>query len=240
MKFPTIIKAPASLLFSFILLLAGCRSVYVPHKADYGNYRITPATGKDSSLNAMMTPYRDSVTRSMSQVIGYLPERLEKKAPGGSLGKFMTDALFHAAQTKFGITPDIAVMNYGGIRLNELPAGAITRGRIFELMPFDNLVVIQKVKGDALQQFLDIAAEKGGWPFTGLQMEIQDRKAVHVMIGGQPLDPNKVYTMVNSDYLANGGDNANMLKALPQQNIGYLMRDAFMEYVKVLEARSKK
>jgi hypothetical protein len=34
-------------------------------------------------------------------------------------------------------------MNSGGIRLPEMPAGAITQGKIFELMPFDNLMVFK-------------------------------------------------------------------------------------------------
>jgi hypothetical protein len=31
--------------------------------------------------------------------------------------------------------------------------------------------------------------------------------------------------------VANGGDNAAMLKVIPQKNIGYLMRDAIFDYI---------
>ena len=43
-------------------------------------------------------------------------------------------------------------MNHGGIR-SYIPKGNITTGKIFELMPFDNLIVLQEVKGSVLQQF---------------------------------------------------------------------------------------
>ncbi|MBL0145080.1 MAG: 5'-nucleotidase C-terminal domain-containing protein [Chitinophagaceae bacterium] len=44
-------------------------------------------------------------------------------------------------------------MNYGGIRLPAIPAGNITRGKIFELAPFDNIIVLQKISGKTFQAF---------------------------------------------------------------------------------------
>ena len=60
-----------------------------------------------------------------------------------------------------------------------------------------------------------------------------------MVINGQPIDMNKTYHIVNSDYVANGGDNAVMLKDIPQQNKGYLMRDAVFDYIKALKAAGK-
>ena len=222
-----------------LLLFTACRSFQRPVGVEYENHRITAGIPKDTVLETMLKPYRDSVNNSMNQVIGMLDVTLEKKQPEGSLGNFMVDAMMYAARQKFGVEPDLAVVNYGGIRLGQLPAGPVTRGKIFELMPFDNLLVIQDIRGDVLQTFLDFTAERGGWPFAGLTMQISNKKAVQVMIGGKLLDPSKTYKLVNSDYVASGGDNAVMLKAVPQQNIGYLMRDAFFDYIKELKAQGK-
>ena len=82
-------------------------------------------------------------------------------------------------------------------------------------------------------------ASRGGWPVTGLTMQVKDKKAINVKINGQPLDLSKTYRVVNSDYVANGGDDAAMLKSIPQQNIGYLMRDAILDYVAALKAEGK-
>jgi len=65
------------------------------------------------------------------------------------------------------------------------------------------------------------------------------KKAVNVTVGGKPLDPDATYTTVNSDFVANGGDNAEMLKPIPQINIGYLMRDAIFDYIKRLKKEGK-
>jgi 2',3'-cyclic-nucleotide 2'-phosphodiesterase (5'-nucleotidase family) len=75
---------------------------------------------------------------------------------------------------------------------------------------------------------------------SGITMQIKDRKAINVQVGGKPLDLTKTYTIINSDYVASGGDNAAMLKNLPQESNGYLMRDAIFDYIKMLQAEGKK
>ena len=70
-------------------------------------------------------------------------------------------------------------------------------------------------------------------------MGIKDKKAVNVMIGGKPLNPDEIYTTVNSDFVANGGDNADMLRSVPQITNGYLMRDAIFDYIKKLKSQGE-
>ena len=175
----------------------------------------------------------------MNDVIGVADVSLEKKQPEGGLGNFMADAFLIMAAEKYNTKVDVAFVNSGGVRLNQLPAGNITTGKIFELMPFDNLLILQKVKGDVLQQVLDLAAAKGGWPIAGLTMQLKDKKAINVIVGGKPLDLNATYTIANSDFIANGGDNAYMLRNVPQITNGYLMRDALLDYIKKEKSQGK-
>jgi len=175
----------------------------------------------------------------MNDVVGFAEKTLEKKQPEGTLGNFMVDAFFEMAKEKYDVPVDAAFLNHGGIRLTQLPAGIVTRGKIFELMPFDNLLILQKLKGDVLQQLLDLIASKGGWPVAGITMQIKDKKAVNVMIGGRPLDLDATYTTANSDFMANGGDNADMLRPIPQITNGYLMRDAIFDYIIMLKSQGK-
>jgi 2',3'-cyclic-nucleotide 2'-phosphodiesterase (5'-nucleotidase family) len=90
-----------------------------------------------------------------------------------------------------------------------------------------------------LQQFLDLIASRNGWPLAGITMEIKDKKAVNITIGGQPLEPSRTYTIANSDFVASGGDNADFLRTIPQVNIGYLMRDALLDYIKTFQLAGK-
>ena len=70
-------------------------------------------------------------------------------------------------------------------------------------------------------------------------MQIKDKKAVNVLVDGKAIDPAAVYTMVNSDFVANGGDDAAMLRGIPQITNGYLMRDAIFDYIKKLKSQGK-
>jgi 2',3'-cyclic-nucleotide 2'-phosphodiesterase (5'-nucleotidase family) len=222
----------------FLFTVFSCNTSYQTQSLQYKTYRVGSAQ-QDSGLLSIIKPYSDSVNKSMNDVVGIVDKTLEKKMPEGSLGNFMVDAFFVMAKEKYNTHIDAAFLNHGGIRLNQLPAGIVTRGKIFELMPFDNLLILQKLKGDVLQQLLDLIAAKGGWPLAGITMQIKDKKAVNVMIGGKPIDMNATYITANSDFMANGGDNADMLRPIPQTTNGYLMRDAIFDYIKLLKSQGK-
>lgn len=234
-------KNPFAIPAILLLFLTGisCNTLYESSSLVYKNYRINPEQPKDSATIALLGAYSEQVNRTMNDVVGIADISLDKKQPESTLGNFMVDAFYIMAEEKYGTKVDAAFLNYGGMRLTQLPAGPVTTGKIFELMPFDNLLILQKLKGDVLQQFLDLIAGKGGWPVAGIRMQIKDKKAVNVMIGGKPLDPTATYTTVNSDFLANGGDNADMLRPVPQIANGYLMRDAIFDYIKKLKGQGK-
>ncbi|HEY0751102.1 MAG TPA: 5'-nucleotidase C-terminal domain-containing protein [Chitinophagaceae bacterium] len=223
-----------------LLLLLSCKASFLPVKAEYVDYRITSELRRDTTMLLLIDPYKDSVNNSMNKVIGRAVMSLDKKKPEGTLGNFMADAMLHSARAKFNLPVDLAFVNYGGIRITQLPAGDVTIGKVFELMPFDNLLIVQEVKGSDLQQFLDLTAASGGWPVSeGISMQIKDKKAVNVEVNGKPLDPGQTYLIANSDYVINGGDNVTMFKNLPQKNMGYLMRDAIIDYIAYLKAQGK-
>jgi 2',3'-cyclic-nucleotide 2'-phosphodiesterase (5'-nucleotidase family) len=226
-------------LIPFAAFIISCNSGFLPSKAEYDDYKITDSLAKDSIIALMLKPYRDSVYESMKEIVGVTDMTLERKSPESTLGNFVADAIYFSARQKFNTPIDAAFVNYNGIRITTLPKGNITKEKIFELMPFDNLLVIQRLTGSVLQEFLDFTAQLGGWPSAGIKMQIKNKKAVNVFVGGKPLSKDSIYTVVNSDYIANGGDNAIMLTSIPQQNIGYLFRDALFDYIKLLKTQGK-
>ena len=234
-------RNPPFVLFVLILVFAGlsCNTTYQSQSLQYTSYRINDAQQKDTSVLNFLQPYSSNVNKTMNDVIGIADKSLDKKQPECTLGNFIVDAFLAMAAEKYNTKVDIALVNFGGIRLNELPAGNVTTGKIFELMPFDNLLILQKLKGDVLQQLLDLVAAKGAWPVAGMSMQIKEKKAVNVMVGGKPLDAAAMYTVANSDFIANGGDNADMLRIIPQITNGYLMRDAILDYIRKLKSQGK-
>jgi 2',3'-cyclic-nucleotide 2'-phosphodiesterase (5'-nucleotidase family) len=106
-------------------------------------------------------------------------------------------------------------------------------------MPFDNLIVIVKISGLQLQQYLDHIALENGCGIAGVQMRIEEGKAKDILINGKPIDPNATYTMVNSDYVVNGGGGYSDLRNLPAQKTGYLLREATLDYCAIFRQEGK-
>jgi 2',3'-cyclic-nucleotide 2'-phosphodiesterase (5'-nucleotidase family) len=227
------------LLFLCIAVITSCNTVYQSQSLHYLSYRINDTQSKDSASILLLKPYSENVNATMEGVIGICEKTLDKQQPEGTLGNFMVDAFLTMARKKYNTSVDVAFVNFGGIRLTQLAAGNITTGKVFELMPFDNLLILQKVKGTVLQQLFDLMAAKGGWPVAGMTMQLKDKKAINVLIGGKPLSPEQEYTIANSDFIANGGDNADMLRPVPQITNGYLMRDAILDYIKLQKENGK-
>ncbi len=226
------IKTYIYFIIIFAALGAACKSLrYQTSRIEYTQYELDALKmGSNSALDSMLKPYGDSVDKAMNVYLGTLSSTLVKASPNGTLGLFITDAYLTQAQLKFNRKVDVAIMNSGGIRLNSLEAGPVTRGKIFELMPFDNLMVLLELKGSLLKNLFDQHASKGGWPISGATYTIASQKAENILIDGKPLDLEKTYTIATSDYVANGGDENNLLVSIPQINIGYLQRDALIEY----------
>ncbi|MFT4025083.1 MAG: 5'-nucleotidase C-terminal domain-containing protein [Flavihumibacter sp.] len=230
-------------LYFLVALLAvspGCKTHYRASSLQYEQLRIQREAPSSAAVAALVQPYADSVKKVMEKVIAVAATNLEKKMPEGPLGNLMADASYFEAERIFGKKIDAAFVNYGGIRLSQVPAGPVTLNTVFELMPFDNLLVLQSVSGAVLQRFLDNIAARGGWPVKGLTFVIQNNKATRVMVNGAPLDPQRTYTIANSDYVANGGDDSFMLQSIPQENKGYLVRDALIHYFSMLNEKGEK
>ena len=231
------IKFPFNPLLIPIFFAVSCNTSYKAENVEYSSYRIQQHDEGSKLLRTIVKPYSDSVNKLMNIVIGYNEAQLEKKKQRNTLGFFIADAYMEMAKQKVDPKIDAAFMNSGGIRLPEMAAGPITQGKIFELMPFDNLLVLLKVKGSLLKQYLDTLAANEGIIASGMTMQIENKTVQQVMVGGKPLDLNADYTIVNSDYVVM---NSRLLKNITRRSNGYLLRDALLDYVKFVHSQNKK
>jgi 2',3'-cyclic-nucleotide 2'-phosphodiesterase (5'-nucleotidase family) len=210
-----------------------------PPQIVYSNYSITKNILQDSNSIKLLMPYKQQLSNSLKEVIGFSTYGLYTKKTESSLGNFMADAMKNMAEQKFKTKITAAFINSGGIRSN-LPKGEITTEDIFNIMPFDNIIILQEVKGSVLKDFLNHACEKGGWPVSkGLKYTMNERKLVNAEVEGKEIIADSTYIIANSDYVINGGDNTTMLKKIPKQNINYLLRDALIDYIKALTKDGK-
>jgi len=233
-------KLPIFYLIFFAAFFAiSCKTAYQPQSVQYKDYRITERQPASSEINALLKPYSDSVNKNMNDIIAVAGMTLEKRQPEGTLNNVLADAMLVMAKEKYQTSIDASFVNFGGIRLPSLAAGNISRGKVYEMAPFDNMIVLQKINGKVLQQFLNLVAGRGGWPCAGIRYQIKNKQAVNIAIGGTPMEENKEYTIALLDYVANGGDDCDMLRSIPQQNNGYLFRDAVLQYFTTFQQQGK-
>lgn len=201
---------------SAILILFSCSPHFAVKQINTQNIAVNQQTSHvDSLLQALVKPYRDSIQHDMSKVIAVSASPLIKDKPESKLTNLVSDIMLeYAAQyclkQNLAIKPNASYVNYGGLRAS-LPQGEITVGHIFELMPFENEVVLIQVSGGAMLKMADKIAARGGEGVSGLKLGIRNGKPSTLKIDGREVDAEANYWLVTNDYIANGGDQMSML-----------------------------
>lgn len=219
----------------FALAFSACNSHLALVEAKQSKLRVDrSAEGPHShALDSIIAPYKAQLDAQMGVVIGKAAQTLSKQKPESTLGNWMAEAVLRQAQKQSRKPIDFSVQNYGGIRIPELAAGDIAVGKIYELMPFDNALVIAEVSGSVVQQFLDVMAADGGWPITAsVRYVIKDNKATQVSINGLALKEDKTYTIALPDYIANGNSDCDFLIDTKKNYTADLIRDLLIADVK--------
>jgi len=231
---------------SLILVFWGCGQQH-SHKTVEGTLiRVDSISAPihDVSIDSIISTYREKLAQEMNVVIGYGAHAMLRASPEGLLNNFVADLVLayalNAYQPSDGQPIDFCLLNYGGLR-SSLPAGDITIGNVFELMPFDNSIVILTLSPEKTQDLFEyLASQPNGMPISGLRLGIRDQKPVKVEINGQPFDPSRNYKVVTSDFLARGGDRMNFfLDPLGYEVLETQIRDAIMMHIKSETARGK-
>lgn len=224
-------------LYAMMLLLStGCNSTAKLTSVTTQKYVFSQDayTSTDSSMVSEIAPYKTKVDEEMNQVIGISDVALEKNQPEGLLGNFVSDASLETARKVLvdqqPVKIDFAVFNNGGLR-NPLPKGNLTKGNVFELMPFENELVVVTLSGSNTLKLLNYIAFKDGVPVSGIRMKLSNKTPVDITINNMPFDSTKSYSVLTSDYLSNGGDDLFFLSESPQQYINLKLRNALLDYI---------
>ena len=187
----------------------------------------------DSSIYKVMLPYKKTHDEQMQAVVAKSEDALVKADVESTLGNFFCDAVIYETKKLLGKDSSmlaVAIFNKGGLR-NSLPKGNITIGNVFELMPFDNEVVLLKLSGAQFKDMCFKIVEKGDIPVGGMRLIMKGSTPTDIFVNGKPFDETKDYWVVTSDYLANGGDSYIFFKdALDRKNLNILLRNMIIEY----------
>jgi 2',3'-cyclic-nucleotide 2'-phosphodiesterase (5'-nucleotidase family) len=150
-----------------------------------------PAIPPDHALQAMLTNDKAKMEAALGEEIGYTRTGLAKDSR--EIAQWIANAW------REELKADVAVINTGGIRQG-IPKGPITKAVLWGVMPFDNHIVVVKLKGK------DLIADLGMDEMAAAG--ITATRGGFVLADGRTVDPERVYGVVTIDFLYLGGAHA--------------------------------
>ena len=163
----------------------------------------------DAAIAAVLEPALDAVRELKAQPIGVTVETPIRRIlpPDAPLGNLFTDALLASVPGA-----DVALHNTtGGLRA-DWPAGPLTYGSVYEVMPFDNRVVVLTLTGAELRRVFAEHFQRTRRVLGVSGVTVRARCAAGGLDvtmhrpSGEPVGDAERLRVAVSDFLAAGGD----------------------------------
>lgn len=227
-------------LFLTFLLSSSCshQKLYLT-KISGQEVGINSAQKEAANIEQFIKPYREHIDQDLSTVLAYAPQTIDKNGLWQTpMGNLFADVVMQKGnpvfQSREKKSIDIVLLNHGGIR-SIIPQGSVTARTAFEIMPFENSLVVIALKGEQIEEMLNyIITEKKPHPISGITFTIgADLKPKSIQIQGKPFYSNQIYYVGTNDYLSNGGDNMNFFKkGIYKYDLDYKLRNILIDYFK--------
>ena len=177
----------------------------------------------------------DPLPRSVKSPAGadqYAPRHLD-----GPLPNLFCDEMQRVAKS------DFALHNTFGFR-NDIGAGAITVGHLYQVMPFENTLAVMSLSGAQVKELITRNL-KGSVSRLQVSSELsvsalEDAQgstipsSVEVTFQGQPLKSDETYRVAMNSYMSSGGSCCRSLGELKHHDTAISLRVLFMDTVKRL------
>lgn len=204
----------------------------------------------------MTSRFESAMSENLCDVMACTTEPLFRNNEGESaVGNLVTDATRSAFAESDG-----AILNAGGLRI-DWPQGKLYRELVSAMMPFENYAYLVDMSGQEIIDVIRLLSSghhHGVVQVSGISYKVQtkcERTPEDInqdgvteswemsclcsgpTINGQPIDPQKRYKIVMSDFLFNGGDSIKgILKTSTILEKGPLMKRTIMDYISSKDA----
>ena len=229
-------------LFLFFLTIVSCKDLKRPEmgikEIQSERVSIDENLKEDKEISNFIAPYQKHLNKTLDSAVAYNP-RLLSKTDGNlntALGNLMADIVMIQAnpviRKKTGRDIDFVLLNHGGIRA-ELSEGAVSSRSAYNLMPFENEIVVAELSGKKVQEMLKyLERAKTAHPVSGIKIKADKNFRIYkATIDGKEISENKTYLVATSDYLFNGGDNMQFFKdPVNLYGADYKLRNALIDY----------
>ncbi len=212
-------------------------------KISASKIEITDSLEVNAKIDAFIKPYRDHIDKDLDSVLAYAVDTYSKSDGklNTALGNLMADAIYSEVNPVFnkrtGKNINAVILNHGGIR-SIIPKGNVSPRTAFQLMPFENEVVVVGLKGKRIQDIIDyLITQRRAHPIGGLKLTLDKNfNLVNAKINDKNIDPTKTYYFATSDYLYNMGDNMTFFQ--PNEGfykLNYKIRNVLIDYFKKVD-----
>ncbi|WP_047983070.1 5'-nucleotidase C-terminal domain-containing protein [Ornithinibacillus californiensis] len=189
----------------------------------------------DTVVAETLNYFAEAIAPIINEVVGYNAQDLTGSyANDGDhgLGNLIADGM------KWTMDSDFAMQNGGGIR-DELLAGPITWGELYNILPFGNTLMTVEITGADLYPILNeqLSGYGADYSISGFRYtfnpELQEVVDI-TLADGSPIDMDAVYTLTVNNYMGTSDGPINDLGKNPV--MGPVDVDAAVEFVRSLNS----
>jgi len=191
-----------------------------------------------SKIEDFIKPYSEHVNNTLDSVLAYSAGTYSKTDGdlNTAIGNLMADAVLEEANPVFesrtGKKIDMVLLNHGGIRAI-LSKGNVTTRTAYEIMPFENSVVVASLKGTHINEMIAyLQKAKRAHPISGLSIKLNNNyELIEAKINDIAIDENKTYYVATNDYLYSGGDSMDFFQQSDSLYVlDYKIRNVLIDY----------
>ncbi|MBK8725445.1 MAG: 5'-nucleotidase C-terminal domain-containing protein [Holophagaceae bacterium] len=179
---------------------------------------VNATVAEDPEILKIIEPARLEIVKTFDLPLVEAPKGLlrGRGTDENLLGYWVADVMRRRASIAAGAPVAFAFTNRGGLRAN-LRAGMLKVGDIFELMPFENELVVIELSGAEVIKVVQMGVlRRGGEPVSGVKVSTRgpaDKPEITVTWeDGSPIDPAATVKAASTDYLVGGGDGYRSLR----------------------------
>jgi len=230
-------------LLVFLCVLLSCKKEEYLTKVKGIRIEINDTISDNSDIEAFIKPYRTHINKTLDSMLAYAPKTYSKGDGilNTAIGNLMADIVlkeanpFFKSKTKNKI--DMVLLNYGGIRA-PIPKGPITARTAYQVMPFENSIIVVEMKGVHIRKLLAyLQKSRKAHPISGLKLIVDSNfEIVKALINNKEIEDEEVYFVATNDYLYYGGNEMYFFEqAGKAHTLNYKIRNAMIDYFKKVD-----
>lgn len=221
-----------------VLLLSSCKNEVQLYKIEGQQIPVTDSIPFNEDIEDFIKPYRAHINKDLDSTLAYCVKTYSKNDGhlNTAIGNFMADVVFEQGDPVFhsrtGKHIDMVLLNHGGIR-SILSKGNVSARNAYELMPFDNSIVVVELRGEQVIELTQyLASRKKAHPISKLNLKVDNNYNItSALIKGEPIAKEKIYNVATNDYLYNGGSHMDFFQInVGMHKLDYKIRNSLIDY----------